>query len=56
MLLDIAKPRPFTNGDAPAIRPDASLENPQQRGLAGTVRTDEANPIAFIYPKRNVLE
>ena len=56
LLLEEADPRPAGERHRTAVGRVEARDDPQQRGLAGAVRTDEPRPIAARQPEAHVAE
>ena len=55
-LCDIAEPAALARRHLAAVRFYAAVENLQQSRLAGTVRPNQANPVAFRHGEGDILE
>ena len=55
-LRDIAEPAALARRHLAAVRLYATVENFQQRRLAGTVRPNQADPVAFRHGEGDILE
>ena len=56
VLLDVTEARALADGYFSAIGVDLARQNAEERGLAGTVRTDQADAVAFGDGEGNILE
>jgi hypothetical protein len=55
-LADVADAGAAADGDFTGVGLDFAGEDGEEGGLAGTVGADEADPVAFIYGKRDFFE
>ncbi len=56
ILLDVADPEPLAERNFSAVRIFVAGQNSQQRGFAGTVRSDKPNAVTLRDGKRHVLK
>ena len=56
LLRDVAHAGSLAHGDVAAIGFQAAFKNLQKRGLAGAVRTNQSDTVAFRHRKGNVPE